>query len=150
MELIRKYIREFTFDKDVIDELSQIVGMKIHMSNKKIEDEHSYRKWVKSIVRNVYIDYYRRMNSKKADLFINTDEDWGVSDLNPDDHLIQREAIEHIAKCIDRLPEKQRDVVYMRYYIGLDYFQIAKAMRCPKNTALSHMYYAKQNLKKLL
>ena len=150
MRLIRKYIREFTFDKDVIDELSQIVGMKIHMSNKKIENEYSYRKWVKSIVRNVYIDYYRRMNSQKAGLLINTDEDWGVSDLNPDDHIIQREAIEHIAKCIDRLPEKQRDVVYMRYYIGLDYFQIAKVMGCPKNTALSYMNYAKQNLKKLL
>ena len=55
-----------------------------------------------------------------------------------------------LLKCIDELPEKQKEVVYLRYYCNLDFLKISEIMRCPFNTSLSHMHKAKKNLKILL
>ena len=73
----------------------------------------------------------------------------GESDFKSDS-LIKEEDRIHLLNCIDKLPEKQKHIVYLRYYCNLNYFNICKIMKCPKNTALSHMHKAKRNLKILL
>lgn len=144
-EYIKSSLRRFTTDKLLIDELSQTVNIKLHTG--KIKDQN--RGILYSAIKSVYIDHYRKVNSQKSKIVVYAEID-GESSLRPDDILIKKEEKEHLLKCIDKLPEKQKEVVYLRYYCNLDYFKICDIMKCPKNTALSYMHKAKANLKSLL
>jgi RNA polymerase sigma-70 factor (ECF subfamily) len=144
-EYIKSSLYRFTRDKWLIDELTQETNIKIHNSQK----EEKSKGWIYSIIRSVYIDYYRKTNSKKSGVIVYKDHD-GESKFRPDEMLIAKANRERLLKCIELLPEKQKEIVYLRYYSGLDYLQICDIMKCPKNTALSYMHKAKANLKLLL
>jgi len=144
-EYIKSSLNRFTRDKWLIDELTQEVSIKMYISKK---DEQN-KGWIYSIIKSVYIDYYRKTRSKKFDSIVYKAHD-GVSKFRPDEILIRKMEKEVLLKCIENLPEKQKQVVYLRYYSDLDYFQICEIMKCPKNTALSYMHKAKANLKILL
>jgi RNA polymerase sigma factor (sigma-70 family) len=141
---IKSALRKFTTDSWLIDELSQTINIKLHTSQKE-----QNRGLLYSTIRSVYIDHYRKVNSKKSKILVYAEID-GESSLRPDDVLIKKQNKEHLLKCIDKLPEKQKEVVYLRYYCNLDYFKICDIMKCPKNTALSYIHKAKANLKSLL
>jgi len=144
-ETVKLYLTRFTKDKWLIDELSQLVSIKLH--NSKLETKT--KGLIYSTVKCAYIDYYRRTHSKKSNTVIY--EEWDCeSELRPDDILVTKENKVALLKCIDELPEKQKEVVYLRYYCNLDFLKISEIMRCPFNTSLSHMHKAKKNLKILL
>ena len=144
-EYIKLYLRRFTKNEWLIGELSQLVSIKLH--NSKIEDKT--KGLIYSTVKCAYIDHYRRINSKKARAVVY--EEWdGNSELRPDDLLVTKENKALLLKCIDELPDTQKEVVYLRYYCNLDFLKISEIMKCPKNTALAYMHKAKLKLKKLL
>ena len=145
---IRSYLRYFTKDEWLIDELSQVVNIKIYNTPHVVETESQYKGWLRKVTKSVYIDHYRHVTSEKANSLIYGEYD-GESDFKSDS-LIKEEDRIHLLNCIDKLPEKQKHIVYLRYYCNLNYFNICKIMKCPKNTALSHMHKAKRNLKILL
>jgi len=144
-ECIKSYLYRFTKDKWLIDELCQIVSIKLYTS--KLEKKT--KGLIYTTVKSVYIDHYRKTHSKKSNTVIY--EEWDCeSELRPDDILVTKENKVALLKCIDELPEKQKEVVYLRYYCNLDFLKISEIMRCPFNTSLSHMHKAKKNLKILL
>lgn len=53
-------------------------------------------------------------------------------------------------KLIDFLPPEQKEVVLMRYYMGLSFKEIAEQTDVSINTALGRMRYALINLRKLI
>lgn len=50
---------------------------------------------------------------------------------------------------MDALPQTQRDVVFMKYYQGLSFKEIAEETGVSINTSLGRMRYALINLRKL-
>ena len=55
-----------------------------------------------------------------------------------------------VRKLIDFLPPEQKEVVLMRYYMGLSFKEIAEQTDVSINTALGRMRYALINLRKLI
>ena len=53
-------------------------------------------------------------------------------------------------KLIDRLPDKQKEVLIMRHYNELSFKEIARLTDVSINTALGRMRYALVNLRKLV
>ena len=145
-EYIKSKLRRFTSDKWLIDELSQTINIKLHTGKQKDQN----RGLLYSTIKSVYIDHYRKVNSQKSKAVVYEEWDDSESSLRPDDVLIKKQDKEHLLECIEKLPEKQKEVVYLRYYCNLNYLQICDILKCPKNTALSHMHKAKANLKVLL
>jgi RNA polymerase sigma-70 factor (ECF subfamily) len=142
---IKVALSKFTRDKWLLNELSQIISIKIHTS----KFEKLTKGLIYFITKSVYIDHYRKVKSKKNESVVYEHHD-GESDYKPDVLLINKENKSILLTCVDNLPEKQKEVVYLRYYSNLNYLQISKIMKCPKNTALSYMHDAKRNLKILL
>ena len=55
-----------------------------------------------------------------------------------------------VRKLLDYLPKEQKEVVMMRYYMGLSFKEIAEQTEVSINTALGRMRYALINLRKLI
>ena len=55
-----------------------------------------------------------------------------------------------VRRLVDHLPPEQKEVVMMRYYMGLSFKEIAEQTEVSINTALGRMRYALINLRKLI
>lgn len=51
--------------------------------------------------------------------------------------------------CLDRLPHKQRQVVYLRFYVENSLEEIATALRCSVGTVKSRLFNGLENLRKM-
>lgn len=62
---------------------------------------------------------------------------------DPAPQIVQRE---HVMKALDRLPHDQREVVFLTFYEGLSYKEIAAIQGIPEGTVKSRMFHAKRKL----
>jgi RNA polymerase sigma-70 factor (ECF subfamily) len=57
---------------------------------------------------------------------------------------------EHVLSALSSLPEDQREVVFLTFYEGLSYKEIAATLAIPEGTVKSRMYHAKRKLAEAL
>ncbi|MDD4903135.1 MAG: RNA polymerase sigma factor [Candidatus Bipolaricaulis sp.] len=57
---------------------------------------------------------------------------------------------EHVLSALSSLPEDQREVVFLTFYEGLSYKEIAAALAIPEGTVKSRMFHAKRKLAEAL
>jgi RNA polymerase sigma factor (sigma-70 family) len=60
-------------------------------------------------------------------------------------HLLDR-----LARCLDRLPPRQREAVQLRYFEGLDYRQVADILAVSQQSAYNLIFRALEELRKYL
>ena len=78
--------------------------------------------WIYTITRNVVTDYYRA--GSRAPVFAELDEN-AVSDA-ADDRLLTAETLDALADALERLPERERNIVIWRFYHGISPQEIAE------------------------
>lgn len=57
---------------------------------------------------------------------------------------------ERTLRAVKELPEEQREVVFLTYYEGLSYAEIAGMLGIPEGTVKSRMFYARRTLAEVL
>ena len=73
-----------------------------------------------------------------------------LSDSTVEDRMISDQIAEDVRKLVDFLPAEQKEVVLMRYYMGLSFKEIADETNVSINTALGRMRYALINMRKMI
>jgi RNA polymerase sigma factor (sigma-70 family) len=68
------------------------------------------------------------------------------SDFISNENIKQREVV--LSKAINNLPARQREVMYMRYYQGLSFDQIAGLMLLSRKSAYNIVFKALDALRK--
>ena len=106
------------------------------------------------IAHNQVIDYFRqkkqRNNISEGDAGYDLLNHPKFSDRTVEERLITDQIEADVRKLIDFLPSEQKEVVLMRYYMGLSFKEIAEQTNVSINTALGRMRYALINLRKLI
>jgi RNA polymerase sigma-70 factor, ECF subfamily len=92
-------------------------------------------------VRNGAINFHRTRHRETA---LPEGDEWLVS------HGKSREEILAVQQALQRLPEEQREVVFLRIWSGLTLQEIAEAMETPLNTVASRFRYALDKLRERL
>ena len=141
IDYIKEKLRKYTSDKHLIEELTQLISIKLYQKSYNYYNNYQHKRLISLLIRSAYIDYYRA-NKNKHLLDITTIDIATEEPLNINSNIL--------FSNIDKLPEKQKDVIILRYYFGLKYERIAELFNCPKNTALSYFHKAKGNLNRLL
>jgi RNA polymerase sigma factor (sigma-70 family) len=124
-DYIKSRFRLMTDDPVICDELTQIVDVILFKRGYQCINEN-YRKKKKEIREELTKDL--------------------LSNYNADHKINKKEQDKFISDMLDKLTEKQRDAVILRYFFGLPYKEIARLMKCPHNTALGHIHNAKSKL----
>lgn len=117
----------------------------------KYNEQGKFLPWITRIAHNLAIDYFRRERRYPTVVL----ED-GVSVLNTmsfaEDSVeiaqIKKETYSRLRVLIQKLPEKQREVLIMRHYGEMSFQEIAQTTGVSVNTALGRMRYALINLRK--
>lgn len=58
--------------------------------------------------------------------------------------------LDRLARCLDRLPPRQREAVQLRYFEGLDYRQVAEVLAVSQQSAYNLIFRALEELRRYL
>ena len=86
------------------------------------ENKASLSTWIFTITRNAVIDYFRaskRLCELPEELY---------SEDDTEQNIINAEMLERLADALERLNERERDIIVLHYYSGRTLKDIAEAM----------------------
>ena len=113
-----------------------------------------FRYWLLRIAHNVLADRMRRCDFRLMK-DANSDNDLSLlySDTITVDsyeaEIMRMQTYDTLYDMVDQLPAEQREMVYLHYFEGLTFREIAEIMGVSINTALGRMRYAILNLRKM-
>lgn len=134
-------------DMPTTEDIVQVAFIKVWEKREHIKIQTSLKNYMFSACYNQFIDHYRRnknFDSVAIDLYT---EVFIAGDAEQD----QREANQKkVLDAIDRLPEKNRQVVILHKLKGHKYSEIAEMLKISIKTVENHLWKAYQRLREEL
>lgn len=153
---IYSYILFLVHDDEVADDLFQETFMKaiVTIRQGRYVESGRFSAWLTRIAHNLVIDKYRQdrnsnvisNDASDADLF----NDASLSDITVEMKMITEQSLTDVGRLLKKLPDNQKEVLYMRFYQDLSFKEIADATGVSINTALGRMRYGLINLRKMV
>ncbi|GAB4402047.1 MAG: sigma-70 family RNA polymerase sigma factor [Microscillaceae bacterium] len=140
-------------DTNIAEDLLQDTFIKAVKTIKsgKYNEQGKFLPWISRIAHNLAIDFFRKerryptvVMEENANVF-NT---LSFAEDSVESAQIRKETFRKLRLMIQKLPEKQREVLIMRHYAEMSFQEIADATNVSVNTALGRMRYALINLRK--
>lgn len=111
--------------------------------------------WLCSILLNRFRNILREkrplplssLSSDDRDNLQNSVGTWASSESLPDEAAQLRERAALVQKCIQSLPEKHQQVIYLRFYVDDSLEGIASALECSVGTVKSRLFNALDKLR---
>ena len=105
------------------------------------------------IAHNLTIDFFRQEKQMAQVSCDNEDIDIlnrkELSEETIEDSIVRHQILADVKVLVQSLPELQREVLEMRYYLNMSFKEIADATGVSINTALGRMRYAILNLRRI-
>ncbi|MBO5583397.1 MAG: sigma-70 family RNA polymerase sigma factor [Prevotella sp.] len=150
------YILFVVHDQDVANDIFQETFVKVVMKLQqgRYTPSGKFGAWVMRIAHNVIMDWYR---DQRIDRMVEVAKDNDLSNISS--HEVLQDSIENdfvrlqvlsdVKKMMNNLPAPQREVVYMRFFQGMSFKEIAETTEVSINTSLGRMRYAILNLRRM-
>lgn len=140
-------------DQEIAEDLLQDVFVKVvnTFNSDKYNEEGKFQPWVMRIAHNLAIDYFRKAKRYPTILMedgSNIFNSLKFSEETIEDRKVRDESIDLVKRLIEELPETQKEVLVMRYYVDMSFQEIADQTGVSINTALGRMRYALIHLRK--
>ena len=150
------YILFVVRDEDKANDLFQETFVKVitKLHQRKYVDSGKFGAWVMRIAHNVIMDWYR---DEKARNLVEPTEENDLSNLkgnevldsNIENRYVNEQILKDVRKMMNLLPATQREVVFMRFYQGMSFKEIAEQTNVSINTSLGRMRYALINMRRM-
>ena len=137
-----------TSNRDDAYDLLQDTTLKALDNREKYVDNTNFKGWVFTIMRNIFINNYRRI--ARSATVIDQTEDCYHLNLSQDSGLESPDGsytAAEITSAINEFPEKYR-VPFSMHVAGYNYNEIAEEMNLPLGTIKSRIFFARQELQK--
>ena len=156
-DLVRRHMRDafgfclrLTGDAAVAEELSQDGFVLAYRHLKEFRGESSFRTWLYRILLNLHRDGIRRRSREESRLERFQRDSTGSGAEAPDAGARAVELEDVIRRLVAALPDRQREVLVLHVYQGLDYRAIAAALGCSYDDVKVNLSLARRRLKEEL
>lgn len=139
-----------TLNRDDAYDLLQDTTLKALDNEDRYTDNTNFKGWIFTIMRNVFINNYRR--AIRTGMIVDTSDDLyqlNVPEDNGSASPEQSYAVKEINGVINTFSDEYR-VPFNMHLAGYRYAEIAKHMHLPVGTVKSRIYYARQRLQTAL
>lgn len=150
-DLVHSYIYRTTNDYNIAYDITQDVFIKMMKSIDKYNlEEGKFKNWLLKIAVNTTKDYFKSKTYKQR--IENYDiENHEIEDKsNVIDIISKKEESIKIKEAVEKLPNLQREAIFLKYYNDLKIKEISKITGDNENTIKSRLFNGIKNLKKLL
>lgn len=141
---------QLTSNREAAMDLVQDTTLKILDNEEKFVDNINFKGWVLTIMRNIFINNYRRQI--RSATIIDTTEDLYLLNLSQESGLETPEgtyASKEITRAINKFSDEYR-IPFTMYVEGYKYSEIAEHMHLPLGTVKSRIYFARKRLQDML
>jgi RNA polymerase sigma-70 factor (ECF subfamily) len=123
-DLIADYALSIAHDKDLADDIMQDCYLKIINNNLLLArlTPNQIRSWLFTVIKNILIDKKRKKRIENIPLEIAT---------SYEDNLVLTSQVEIL---LDYLPEDERNIIYNKYWLGMNSQEIAGEMNMSAST----------------
>ena len=143
---LQQFAYSLTNNEDDAKDLVQDTLLKAITNQEKYEDETNLKAWTFTIMKNTFINNYRR--KVKSNTLIDTTDDLyfiNTSGDSPIDIAESKQATKEIVKAIKRLEPEQRKPFEM-HVAGYKYKEIADHMDISIGTVKSRIFFTRKKL----
>lgn len=125
---VYRYLYMKVASREDAEELLQDVFIKMVRNLASFSGKSTFRTWLFSIVRNTVIDYYRRKNRRDKEEVAEDDtlERKSPSASSAEQEVTRREKLEYVSVAFNELPEKQREILFLRFMEGFSLKETAR------------------------
>ena len=143
-EGLKPFAITLTRDREAAQDLYQETLYKALAHREKYQPGTNVKAWLTTIMRNIFINDYRRSERKKGVM-----DGVAYREKNSAAHFPAESGlrVQEISRAIHRLP-KILKTAYMLYFQGYKYNEIAVALDEPLGTIKSRIHFARKLLQK--
>jgi len=109
------------------------------------------RAWLLTILRNTFINEYRRRRREPVPMDLDAIEPYAVHEAtasDPEGEFFSQIVDARVLQAVDALPEPFREVVVLSDMEGLNYAEIAEAVGVPVGTVKSRLFRGRRQLQR--
>jgi RNA polymerase sigma-70 factor (ECF subfamily) len=156
--LVRKYMKDaysfclrLTHNAQEAEELSQMGFVNAYRALRGFRGESSFKSWLYRIFINQYRDRLRRTKRAEARLVVIRAEAERKQSFDREASESAASELEEVVKGkVEHLPDRQREVLTLHLYQGLNYHEIAAALGCTYDDVKMNLSLARKRLKEEL
>lgn len=155
-------VQQFLRNSADAEEITQDTFIRAYRGLGRFRGDSSLATWLHRIALNLARNRYwyffrrRRQDTLSLDKPLGEDESVSLSDFlpgeaqDPRQESVTQEFAGLVAKCMERLDPRHREILIMRNIQNLSYGEISEALRINVGTVKSRIARARENLRKLL
>lgn len=136
-------------DQNALEDCIQELFMELWKSRSQVEVKSVKAYLFKSLKYKIYRQLSQRKITSEA--FLKEDM---IFELSHDTFMIHREdeteRAKQLIKAFDKLSNRQKEVIYLKYYLGLSYEEVSEIMEINYQVARNLLYLALRSMKKMI
>jgi RNA polymerase sigma-70 factor (ECF subfamily) len=140
-----RWLYRLTHDAHTAEDLTQDTFLKAFTALPSFKDGH-LQSWLFRIAYNSFLNLQRPKNKVRQSL----PEEFAAADPGPDEQILSREALQHLARAVGRLPGDYRAAFLLRVEEDLSFKDIAEVLSITVETARWRVFKARQKLMEVL
>jgi RNA polymerase sigma-70 factor (ECF subfamily) len=123
---IFRYLYYRVGDQQTAEDLTSEVFLRMVEKLSNFDDRQlSFQAWLFQIARNLSIDHYRKMSIHQN---VQLKDDFPEGGNEPLEMVAQELTSEKLQYALVKLPENQRDVIVMRFIVGMPISEVAETL----------------------
>jgi len=139
-----------TLNRDDAYDLLQDTTLKVLDSREMYQDDTNFKGWVFTIMRNIFINRYRRM--VRSATIVDTSDD--LYRINTPENCLQPSPEEtylasEITEVVNSFPDGYR-IPFTMHVAGYKYEEIADRLSMPLGTVKSRIFFTRKRLREIL
>jgi RNA polymerase sigma-70 factor (ECF subfamily) len=141
-------------------DIAQEALVRAYASLDSFKGDSRFATWLYKIVSNLCIDWLRRRQtaqSEELDEGLHAQDDSIAPGLisgrlhgNPQSQALRRELAGKLNQALEGLPDKHRQILWLREVEGLSYEELSEVLDIPKGTVMSRLFHARAKMQSLL
>jgi RNA polymerase sigma-70 factor (ECF subfamily) len=138
---LRAYLLRYSSSREDADDLLQETWVRVARSAKQYDSKRLFRSWLYGIATNLARDLFRRRSTRERALSELAMQPPAEAALGPIDRGVLHARIAQLA-------EDRKEVLYLRYFEGMNEAEMAEVLEIPKGTVKSRLHAAMRELRK--
>ncbi len=137
------YMRNTDESKDMVQE----AFLRAYRNFHRFDVSRSFYPWLHRIIKNLCLN---RKASKSYQTSGLPEFEPSSGLRGPEEEVLRMESAREIRTAVDNLPEKHREIIYLKHFQECSYQEMAEILDIPGGTVMSRLYNARKALKAVL